>query len=77
MPLKQGQYDALVDWVFNLGAGRLQMSRLLMKVLNAGSYGICTGSADGVGLRGGVKLSGLVTRREAEVKLFTGAKRSK
>jgi lysozyme len=38
VPLKQGQYDALADWVFNLGAGRLQMSRLL-KVLNAGSYG--------------------------------------
>jgi lysozyme len=29
VPLKQGQYDALADWVFNLGSGRLQMSRLL------------------------------------------------
>ena len=38
VPLKQGQYDALADWVFNLGEGRLQMSTLL-KVLNAGSYG--------------------------------------
>ena len=35
--LTQGQFDALVDFVFNLGAGRLQGSTLL-RDLNAGQY---------------------------------------
>jgi hypothetical protein len=72
VPLKQGQYDALADWVFNLGEGRLQMSTLL-KVLNAGSYGSVPAQLMKWAYGGGVKLPGLVTRREAEVKLFTGA----
>jgi lysozyme len=35
--LTQGQFDALVDFCFNLGAGRLASSSLL-KDLNAGKY---------------------------------------
>ena len=35
VPLTQGQFDALVDFVFNLGQGRLESSTLL-KDLNAG-----------------------------------------
>ena len=37
VPLTQGQFDALVDFTFNLGAGRLAASTLL-KSLNAGRY---------------------------------------
>jgi lysozyme len=37
VPLTQGQFDALVDFVFNLGAGRLAGSTLL-KYLNSGKY---------------------------------------
>jgi lysozyme len=37
VPLTQGQFDALVDFCFNLGAGRLASSSLL-KDLNAGKY---------------------------------------
>src|SRR5450631_4021493 len=37
VPLAQGQFDALVDFAFNLGAGRLAASSLL-KDLNAGKY---------------------------------------
>ena len=37
MPLTQGQFDALVDFCFNLGAGRLASSTLL-KALNGGRY---------------------------------------
>ena len=37
VPLTQGQYDALVDFTFNLGSKRLQNSKLL-KLLNAGRY---------------------------------------
>lgn len=35
--LTQGQFDAVTDFVFNLGAGQLQNSTLL-KRLNAGDY---------------------------------------
>ena len=37
VPLAQGQFDALVDFCFNLGAGRLASSTLL-KVLNGARY---------------------------------------
>ena len=35
--LNQNQFDAMVSWVYNLGAGNLKASTLL-KVLNAGDY---------------------------------------
>lgn len=69
--LTQGQYDALVDFAYNLGAGKLANSTLLKKV-NAGDF---TGAASEFGkwvMGGGVKLPGLVARREAERKLFVG-----
>jgi lysozyme len=37
VPLSQGQYDGLVSFSYNEGAGRLQTSTLL-KELNAGKY---------------------------------------
>ena len=37
VPLSQGQFDALVDFAFNLGSGRLATSTLLQN-LNAGNY---------------------------------------
>jgi lysozyme len=67
--LTQGQFDALVSFTYNEGAGRLQSSTLL-KVLNAGDY---AGAAGQFGLwvyGGGVKLPGLMTRRAAETALF-------
>ena len=67
--LTQGQFDALTDFVFNLGAGNLRNSTLLRK-LNAG-YG---DEAPAELLRwvyaGGEKLPGLVTRRQREVDLW-------
>jgi lysozyme len=67
--LTQGQFDALVDFVFNLGAGRLAASTLLSK-LNAGDY-----EAAGEQLRrwdhaGGKEIAGLKSRREAECELW-------
>jgi lysozyme len=72
VPLSVGQYSALVSWVYNLGSGKLQTSTLLRK-LNAGDY---AGAAAQFGVwvyGGGVKFPGLVTRREAERKLFLGS----
>lgn len=65
----QGQFDALVSFAYNLGLRSLSTSTLLRK-LNAGDR---QGAADEFGKwvnAGGVRLNGLVKRREAERKLF-------
>jgi lysozyme len=72
VPLSQGQHDSLVSFTYNEGAGRLQTSTLL-KVLNAGDYAVAPAEFMKWVFGGGVKLPGLVTRREAEVALFAGA----
>jgi lysozyme len=69
VPLKQGQYDALVSFTYNEGAGRLQSSTLL-KVLNAGDYAAVPAEFIKWVFGGGVKLPGLVTRRSAEAAMF-------
>src|SRR6185295_9414570 len=72
VPLNQNQFDALVSFTFNLGAGNLARSSLLKK-LNAGDY---SGAADeflkwtGAKQIGSGPIPGLVRRREAERKLF-------
>lgn len=70
--LNQHQWDALMSFVYNLGAGSLASSTLL-KMLNAGDY---AGAADQF-LRwnkaGGNVLAGLTTRRTAERKMFLEA----
>lgn len=73
VPLTQGQIDALVSFVFNLGAGSLGKSTLLKK-LNAGDY---DGAADEFpkwSMAGGKLLPGLLKRRTSERCMFlTGA----
>lgn len=75
VPLTQGQFDALVDFVFNLGGGAFFNSTLLRE-LNAGQY-------DSAGQQlllwdhGKVNgqeevLAGLKARREAEFNLWRG-----
>jgi len=67
--LNQGQFDALVSFVFNLGSGNFVKSTLIKK-LNAGDY---AGAADEFGKwvnAGGKKLPGLVKRRAAEREVF-------
>lgn len=67
--ITQGQFDALVSFSYNLGLRALSTSTLIRK-LNAGDK---QGAADEFGKwvnAGGVRLNGLVKRREAERKLF-------
>jgi lysozyme len=71
VPLTQGQGDALVSFTYNEGAGRLQSSTLL-KMLNAGNYAGAAAQFAVWVYGGGVKLPGLVTRREAEQIMFLG-----
>ena len=66
-PLTQGQFDALVDFCFNLGAGRLARSTLL-RALNAGRYDAAAEQLLRWDLAGGVVNLGLKARREAELR---------
>ncbi len=68
-PLTQAQFDALVSFTFNVGAGALGRSTLLIK-LNSGD---CHGAADQFKrfkFAGGKVLSGLVVRRQMEADMF-------
>lgn len=72
VPVSQGQFDALVSFVFNLGARRLAESTLLI-LLNKKDY---AGAAEQLPLwvrSNGQVLKGLQDRRAAEQALFLGA----
>ena len=71
VPLSQGQFDALVDFCFNLGAGRLASSTLL-KVLNGGRYADAAEQLLRWDVAGGTENAGLKARREAEFELWHG-----
>jgi lysozyme len=73
VPLTQGQFDALVDFTFNLGSGRLAGS-MLLKDLNAKRYDEAAQQLllwDHGFLNGREQeLSNLKARREADFKLW-------
>jgi lysozyme len=71
VPLEQCQFDALVCWVYNLGPTNLKNSTLL-KVLNEEDYDGVPEQIKRWNKAGGVILSGLIKRREAEANLFEG-----
>lgn len=70
--LTQGQFDALVDFCFNLGAGRLASSTLL-RDLNAGNHNSAAAQLLSWDHAGGVVVSGLKARREAELLLWNSS----
>lgn len=67
--LTQEEFDALVDFTFNLGAGNLAGSTLLKK-LNAGDIEGAAAEFPKWVHAGGKVLAGLVKRRDAERALF-------
>jgi lysozyme len=67
--LSQGQFDALVDFVFNLGEGQLAASTLL-KDLNEGQYHAAAGQLLRWDHAGGEEAASLKARRAAEYKLW-------
>lgn len=69
VPLSQGQFDALVDFVYNLGARRLASSTLLRE-LNDGNLGAAALEFLKWDRCDGNENSGLKARREAEMRLF-------
>jgi lysozyme len=69
VPLTQGQFDALTDFCFNLGAARLASSTLL-KVLNAGHYESAKEQLLRWDEAAGHVNAGLKARRQAEFELW-------
>jgi len=72
VPLTQNQFDALVDFTFNVGQGNLASSTLLRE-LNAGNTAGAAAQFLVWVYAKGVELPGLVTRRQAEAALFQTA----
>lgn len=69
VPLNQNQFDALVSFVYNIGAANFIASSLI-RVLNAGNYAFAAEQFSRWTYANKVKLEGLVKRRAAERELF-------
>jgi lysozyme len=69
IPLTQNEFDALVDFVFNLGATAFAGSTLL-RDLNAGNLAAAAGEFQKWDHAGGRVLAGLLQRRLGEASLF-------
>lgn len=76
VPLTQGQFDALVDFCFNLGPGRLAGSTLL-ESLNGGQYEAAAEQLLRWDHAGDRECAALKARREAEKELWGGARDEK
>ena len=70
VPLTQGQFDALVSFTFNLGAGALQRSTL-RRTVNREEHADVPAELMKWVWAGGRKLKGLVKRRKAEGLLYS------
>lgn len=68
--LNQHQYDALVDFSFNVGGENFKNSTLL-KLINSGDFVNANAEFKKWNKGGGKVLSGLVTRRNNEAALFS------
>lgn len=69
-PINQNQFDALVSFTFNLGAGNLGKSTLL-KTLNNGAYTEAANQFKRWNLAGSQVSKGLIARRKTEQELFS------
>ncbi len=72
VPLTQGEFDGLVDFVFNCGAANMEHSTLL-RLLNGGDRMHAAAEFRKWDHAGGVELPGLLRRREAEAAEFVSA----
>lgn len=72
VPLLQGEFDALVDFVFNAGSGNFATSTML-KLLNQNDFTGAAGEFEKWDLAGGKIIAGLLRRRLAEEKEFEGS----
>lgn len=70
VPLTDGQFDALVSFTFNLGAGAFQRSTLRRKV-NRQNHAEVPEQLMRWVWAGGRKLNGLIRRRESEALIYS------
>lgn len=70
VPLTACQRDALVSWVYNVGAGAAERSTLVRR-LNAGEYSVVPRELARWNRGGGRVLPGLVRRRADEAALWS------
>ena len=70
--ITQGEFDALVDFVFNLGCGSLEHSTLL-QLVNERKFAAAANEFDKWDHAGGKVVAGLLRRRQAEEEEFTAA----
>lgn len=71
VPLNQNQFDALVDFTYNLGAQVLKESTLL-RLLNGSNYAAVPSEIERWVYAAGEVRPGLVTRRKREAALWCG-----
>lgn len=69
VPVTQDEFDALTDFIFNLGAMAFASSTML-RLLNAGDYEGAAGQFERWDHAGGVEVAGLLRRRKEEEDLF-------
>jgi lysozyme len=69
--LTQSEHDALVDFVFNIGAGNFAKSEML-KALNEKNMVLAAIQFERWDMAGGKVIAGLLRRRDAEERMFTG-----
>ena len=69
VPLTQGEFDALVDFTFNCGAGNFDHSTLL-SLVNNGNMSAAALEFDKWDHSGGQVVAGLLRRREVETQTF-------
>lgn len=75
--MRQGQFDALVSWIFNLGAGNFSSSTMLKRIMeNASDEDIADQMVKWT-YSGGKQLAGLMARRVREANMFMGYERYK
>lgn len=72
IPLNQNEFDALVDFVFNCGAGDFESSTLL-KMINANDLAAAALQFERWDKAGGKVVAGLLRRRLAEEQEFNQA----
>lgn len=68
---RQGQFDALVSFIFNLGIGNFNKSTLKNRIITGAEDSVIVAEFKRWNKAGGKVLPGLVARREAECAMWT------
>lgn len=76
VPVTQEEFDALVDFTFNVGVGAFANSTMLRR-LNVNDHGRAAAEFLKWGYAGGIEVAGLLARRAAEQQEFLSGRDNK